>query len=107
MPRSENTFSVQTNLPADMRERLAALAQHRGQSLSAAIADATRDAILAYEGGETKDAKLQRIEARLAHLENKFDLMLLFLWRMSGSEAIRMTADDVREFRALVAEVLA
>lgn len=98
MPRAQDTYSPSTNLPSDMRPRLEELAKHRGQSVSAAIADAVRDAVLAYEGDDTNRQKMKRIE-------HKIDILLLIVWAKAGGAAVEITAEDVRRLRALLAEV--
>jgi predicted transcriptional regulator len=112
MPRSENTFSPQTNLPIELRPRLEALAAHRGQSISAAIGDAVRDAILQFEGGNTKDAKLDRIAAQLDAFQRTLELLHIEKWSQmappDGRVNVGIKLDDTdleRVLQAIASEV--
>jgi predicted transcriptional regulator len=112
MPRSENTFSPQTNLPIELRPRLEALAAHRGQSISAAIGDAVRDAILQFEGGNTKDAKLDRIAAQLDAFQRTLELLHIEKWAQmappDGRVNVGIKLDDTdleRVLQAITSEV--
>lgn len=99
MPRTKDTYSPSTNLPADMEPRVKALAEHRGQSVSGTIADAVRDAVLQFEGDDTNRQKMKRIE-------HKIDMLLLLAWRGVACDGkIEITAEDVRKLRDLVAEI--
>lgn len=99
MPRTKDTYSVQTNLPRDLEPRVKALADHRSESISATIAAAVRDAVLVYEGEDTNRERMKRIE-------HKLDMALLLLWRAAACDGkVKFTADDVRELRDLLAEV--
>jgi predicted transcriptional regulator len=98
MPRSKDTFSPQTNLPNELRPRLEALAAHRGQSLSACIGDAVRDAILRFEGADTKDTKLDRTLAELAELRRLLDMLHAEKWTQmappDGKVYVQVKLDD-------------
>lgn len=98
MPRTRDTYSPSTNLPADMEPRVKALAEHRGQSVSGTIADAVRDAVLQFEGDDTNRQKMKRIE-------HKIDMLLLLAWRGVADGKVEITADDVRTLKALLAEI--
>lgn len=98
MPRSKDTFSPQTNLPISFKPRLEALAAHREQSISAAIGDAVRDAILRFEAGDTKDAKLDRIEAKVDNLERQNEMLQAEKWTQiaapNGRVQVAIKLDD-------------
>jgi plasmid stability protein len=94
MPRSENTFSPQTNLPNDMRPRLEALAAHRGQSMSAAVGDAVRDAILRFEGGDTKDVKIDRLLALVAEQQKQLEALRRSLELLQAEKWSQMAPPD-------------
>jgi hypothetical protein len=53
----------------------------------------------------TKEDALARIEAALATQERKTNVAMLLLWRLLACEKVELTADDVRRFRELVAEI--
>ena len=99
MPRKEDTYTVSVNLPKDMEPRLRALAEHRSESLSSTCGAAIRDAIVHYEEGDTT-------RTRIAKIERKLNMVLLLVWAMPiHSGRVEITADDVRRFRELVAEI--
>jgi len=99
MPRSDDTYTVSVNLPKELEPRLRALAEHRIESLSSTCAAAIRDAIVLYEDGDNT-------RTRIAKIERKLNMVLLLVWALPihGGKA-EITADDVRRFRELVAEI--
>ncbi len=99
MPRSDDTYTVSVNLPKELEPRLRGLAEHRLESLSATCAAAIRDAIVHYEEGDTT-------RTRIAKIEHKLNMVLLLVWALPmHSGKVEITADDVRRFRELVAEI--
>lgn len=99
MARSDDIYTVSVNLPKELEPRLRALAAHRSEGLSATCAAAIRDAIVHYEEGDTT-------RTRIAKIERKLNMVLLLVWAMpmQGGK-VEITADDVRRFRELVAEI--
>ena len=107
MPRGKNTISVQAYLPAEWGSRLDALIAERGQSESSVVGDAVRDFILAYEGQDTNRSKLKRIEAQMAHIEQKINLALYVAWfAASQGGEVEIVADQVRKIKAMLAEIV-
>ena len=104
----DEKLRIQTQLPPDWVPRWEALEQHYGTTRSAVASDIIRDAILMHEGGNNKDAKLDRIEAAQKHLEGKVNMLLLLVWgapelRTTG---VKFSAEDVQRLRALIDEIV-
>ena len=99
MPRAEDTKTISVNISKELEPRLRALAEHRIESLSSTCAAAIRDAIVHFEEGDTT-------RTRIAKIERKLNMVLLLVWAMPiHSGKVEITADDVRRFRELVAEI--
>ena len=99
MPRAEDTKTISVNISKELEPRLRALAEHRSESVSATCAAAIRDAIVLFEDGDNT-------RTRIAKIERKLDMVLLLVWAMPiRGGKVDITADDVRRFRELVAEI--
>lgn len=107
MPAGKNTKSVQAYIPADMEQRLIALAAHRGQTISVAAGDAVRDAVLEFEHDDTNRSKIKRIEAAQKRIEDKMNMVMLLAFAQNGGEVIKLTREDVQRLRDLIAELTA
>jgi hypothetical protein len=93
-------------LDAEQQARLEAIrARHGATSATGTLAWLVDTEARRVAGNATKEDALHRIEAQLASVADKLNIVLLLTWQQAGGEAVKATAKDVRRLRDLLASL--